>query len=197
MTIDKCFNKKYYIFVIRNSHNKQQMNIGGKMNKESDIISFENIMKAFKEALQIPSIKDVEKLNERLDSIENLFLKQPIALKQPVEEQSIHEKTQLIQEKIEEQTQQTTEKIAIKEEKDEKPLIRKKKKGTKKEIKKAKTITATEEVFSVIKSCTKGANFKKIKETTQYEDKRIRNIVFRLEKLGKIKRVKRGVYKKV
>ncbi len=42
----------------------------------------------------------------------------------------------------------------------------------------------------------KGTNFKTIKEATGFDDKKLRNIIFRLDKIKRIKRVKRGIYKK-
>ncbi len=43
----------------------------------------------------------------------------------------------------------------------------------------------------------KGTNFKTIKAATGFEDKKLRNIIFRLDKIKRIKRVKRGIYKTV
>jgi hypothetical protein len=56
--------------------------------------------------------------------------------------------------------------------------------------------TASSVVYDVIASHPKGTNFKVIKETTGFDDKKLRNIIFRLDKIKKIKRVRRGIYKK-
>lgn len=58
-------------------------------------------------------------------------------------------------------------------------------------------LTASEVVFRVIKRSKKGLTIKDIKSKTTFEDKKLRNILFRLHSLGMIKRVSRGVYKAV
>ncbi|MBU1055261.1 MAG: hypothetical protein KKC46_15775 [Proteobacteria bacterium] len=55
-------------------------------------------------------------------------------------------------------------------------------------------ITAYETVLKVIKSYDQGANFEEIQAKTGFEEKKIRNLIFRLNKLGKIKRKARGIY---
>lgn len=59
-----------------------------------------------------------------------------------------------------------------------------------------KSVIASDVVLNVIAEQAKGADFKTIKAATDYNDKKLRNIIFRLDKIGKIKRVKRGIYKK-
>lgn len=58
----------------------------------------------------------------------------------------------------------------------------------------AKGKSAAEVVLNVIRDIGNGASFADIKARTDYDDKKLRNIVFRLNKEGKIKRKKRGVY---
>jgi hypothetical protein len=55
-------------------------------------------------------------------------------------------------------------------------------------------MTATEKVISVMNRSPKGIDIAGMKKKTGFEDKRIRNIVFRLTKQGTIKRTGRGVY---
>jgi hypothetical protein len=55
-------------------------------------------------------------------------------------------------------------------------------------------ITALDTVFDVIKRSRNGSSFKDIQMKTGYGDKKIRNVIFRLNKMGKIKRKSRGVY---
>ena len=55
-------------------------------------------------------------------------------------------------------------------------------------------MAATDKVLSVIKRSSKGVGIVRLKTRTGLEDKKIRNIVFRLSKQGTIKRVGRGVY---
>ena len=54
--------------------------------------------------------------------------------------------------------------------------------------------TASDEVFNVIKSFNNGTGFPEIQDITGFGDKKIRNILFRLNKLGKIRRKSRGIY---
>ena len=54
--------------------------------------------------------------------------------------------------------------------------------------------TAVEQVLDVIKRSKKGLGFADIQAKTGFGDKKIRNIIFRLNKLGKIKRLRRGIY---
>jgi hypothetical protein len=55
-------------------------------------------------------------------------------------------------------------------------------------------MTATERVVSVMKRSPKGIDIAGMKKKTGFEDKTIRNIVFRLAKQGTIKRTGRGIY---
>ena len=54
--------------------------------------------------------------------------------------------------------------------------------------------TAVDQVLEVIKRSKKGLGFSEIQDKTGFGDKKIRNIIFRLNKLGKIKRLSRGLY---
>ena len=55
-------------------------------------------------------------------------------------------------------------------------------------------VTAVDMVFDVIKRSRKGLCFADIQAKTGFGDKKIRNIIFRLNKIGKIKRKSRGIY---
>ena len=54
--------------------------------------------------------------------------------------------------------------------------------------------TASDEVFNAIKRFNNGTGFPEIQDRTGFGDKKIRNILFRLNKLGKIRRKSRGIY---
>ncbi|WP_054030164.1 hypothetical protein [Desulfatitalea tepidiphila] len=54
--------------------------------------------------------------------------------------------------------------------------------------------TASDLVLEVIKRYPDGVDYAEIKRQTAYGEKKLRNILFRLHKLGKIRRVSRGVY---
>jgi hypothetical protein len=56
------------------------------------------------------------------------------------------------------------------------------------------TVTAVDMVFDVIKRSREGLGFAEIQAKTGFGDKKIRNIIFRLNKVGKIKRKQRGTY---
>ena len=60
--------------------------------------------------------------------------------------------------------------------------------------KNAKSKSASEEVFAVISEIGEGANFSEIQAQTRFEEKKLRNIIYRLTKQGKIRRKQRGVY---
>lgn len=54
--------------------------------------------------------------------------------------------------------------------------------------------TAADKVLTVIQTFGDGASFADIQRRTGYEDKKLRNIIFRLHKTGKIHRKSRGMY---
>ena len=78
-------------------------------------------------------------------------------------------------------------------------LIYQKQPGAKKETQQrtAKRKSASAIVLEVIANHPQGTNFKTIKAATGFDDKKLRNIIFRLDKIGKIQRVNRGIYKKI
>ena len=55
-------------------------------------------------------------------------------------------------------------------------------------------VPAADAVLDAIKRSKQGLKFADLQTKTGYPDKKIRNIIFRLNKLGKIKRHTRGVY---
>ena len=55
-------------------------------------------------------------------------------------------------------------------------------------------LTAIDIVLDVIKRSKQGIGFAAIKAKTGFDEKKIRNIIFRLNKIGKIKRKSRGIY---
>jgi hypothetical protein len=57
-----------------------------------------------------------------------------------------------------------------------------------------KKVTATEEVLQIIKRHKRGINITKLKNKTGFADSKLRMIVSRVYKQGKIKRKARGVY---
>ena len=55
-------------------------------------------------------------------------------------------------------------------------------------------MTATEKVLSILRKSRKGVDVPGLKAKSGFEDKKIRNIIFRLSKQGTIKRIGRGLY---
>jgi hypothetical protein len=61
-------------------------------------------------------------------------------------------------------------------------------------LKKSPQITAAEQVLRIIKRSRKGVDVSTLKNKTGFDDKKVRNIVFRASKEGKIKKSSRGIY---
>ena len=55
-------------------------------------------------------------------------------------------------------------------------------------------LTAVDIVLDTIKHSRQGVGFAEIQAKTGFDEKKIRNIIFRLNKTGKIKRKRRGIY---
>ena len=58
----------------------------------------------------------------------------------------------------------------------------------------AAKVTATDQILKIIKRTRKGVDVPTLKAKTGFEDKKVRNIIFRASKEGKIKKVGRGIY---
>ena len=55
-------------------------------------------------------------------------------------------------------------------------------------------LSAVDIVLDTIKRSKQGLGFAEIQARTGFDEKKIRNIIFRLNKFGKIKRKRRGIY---
>ena len=55
-------------------------------------------------------------------------------------------------------------------------------------------MSAVDIVLDTIKHSRQGLGFTEIQAKTGFDEKKIRNIIFRLNKIGKIKRKRRGIY---
>jgi hypothetical protein len=60
--------------------------------------------------------------------------------------------------------------------------------------KKTSQPTATDQILKIIKRSKKGVDVPTLKKKTGFDDKKVRNIVFRASKEGRIKKSGRGVY---
>ena len=59
---------------------------------------------------------------------------------------------------------------------------------------KTAAVTASDHVLEIVRRYQDGIGFAEIQLQTGYGEKKLRNIIFRLNKLGKIKRKQRGIY---
>jgi hypothetical protein len=66
--------------------------------------------------------------------------------------------------------------------------------GTRKVVKPRPATTAADTVYAVLKTFKAGADLADIQSKTGFGEKKLRNIIFRLHKLGRIQRQSRGVY---
>jgi hypothetical protein len=55
-------------------------------------------------------------------------------------------------------------------------------------------MTSSDMALNVIKRFKNGVGFTEIQKRTGFEEKKLRNIIFRLHKMGKIVRISRGIY---
>ena len=60
--------------------------------------------------------------------------------------------------------------------------------------KKVLPVTATDQILKIIKRSKKGVDVPTLKTKTGFDDKKVRNIVFRAAKEGRIKKSGRGIY---
>jgi hypothetical protein len=60
--------------------------------------------------------------------------------------------------------------------------------------KKTSQVTATDKILKIIKRSKNGVDVPTLKKKTGFDDKKVRNIVFRASKEGKIKKSGRGIY---
>jgi len=60
--------------------------------------------------------------------------------------------------------------------------------------KKSSQVTATDQILSIVKRSRKGVDVPTLKSKTGFDDKKVRNIVFRASKEGKIRKSGRGIY---
>ena len=61
-------------------------------------------------------------------------------------------------------------------------------------VRKTTPMSATDVVVKIIKRHKKGVGISKLKDKTGFDDKKVRGIVYRASKQGKIKRVGKGIY---
>lgn len=111
-------------------------------------VSFDAMVKFFMHNYNIPTKRDIDRLNTRLDRLERLIRDLPARSRRTVSKAN-----------------------------DASPK------------------SATETVLEIINVNRDGIGIAEIKEQTGYDDKKLRNIIFRLNKMERITRVNRGCYK--
>jgi hypothetical protein len=124
--------------------------------KKGKSVSFDAMVKFFMMSYDIPTKKDVAKVMDRIDNLEN-FIKKQLASK----------------------------KIG-------RPVAEKAAKAKRSRSRSAET--ASDVVLNTMGKFKKGVGFAEIQARTGFGEKKVRNIIFRLDKLGKIKRKSRGIY---
>ena len=118
-------------------------------------VSFDAMVKFFIRNYDIPTKKDIDTLNDRLERIEKYLMTPPAARRSGAAAKN------------------------------------KSGGGT---IKNRSAMTASDSVYNFIKRASGGLNFAEIKAKTGFEEKKLRNIIFRLHSTQRIKRISRGVY---
>lgn len=124
--------------------------MAGKTKTVSMDAAFKSLLRNF----DIPSKKDIDKLNAKIDRLEKIIKKsaaQPAAGRKPKKQPATG-----------------------------KPGSRR--------------MSASSVVLESITRSKKGADFATLQAKTGFDEKKLRNIIFRLNKLEKIKRVGRGLY---
>jgi hypothetical protein len=134
------------------NHSAKEVNMARRKRKS---VSFDAMVKFFIRNYDIPTKKDIDILNERLDRIEKFIMAQP-----------------------------ATRRIGGAAKKNSGG-------GT---TKTRSVLSASDRVYNFIKRSGSGLNFADIKAKTGFEEKKLRNIIFRLHSMHRIKRVSRGVY---
>jgi len=122
--------------------------------RKSKPVSFDAMVKFFMRNYNIPTRKDVDKLNARLDRLEKLIRASASFGGRPS------------------------------------PVTGASGRGPGGRS----VITAIDMVLEVIRSYPQGAGFGDIQAVTGFEGKKIRNIIYRLDKTKKITRKRRGIY---
>jgi len=111
-------------------------------------VSFDAMVKFFMHNYNIPTKRDIDGLNDRLDRLEKLI-----------------------------KTMTPRSRRSASKSNDASPA------------------NATETVLDLIRRSRNGIGIAEVREQTGYDDKKLRNIIFRLNKIEKIRRVSRGKYK--
>jgi len=112
-------------------------------------VSFDAMVKFFMHTYDIPTKRDIDRLNERLDRIERL-----------------------IASAAEGRSRRAAPEISRRQ----------------------TSVSAAETVLQIVQRHPQGIGLPEIQQQTGFSDKKLRNIIFRMHKLGRLERKSRGIY---
>jgi len=141
--------------------------------------------------------KDIKALEKKLDKL--LKAHEPIPKAKKVTKKKVAKKAKVVKKAPAKKA--VAKKAPAKKKASTKKAPAKKKASTKKApakkaVAKKKTAqaTATDKILRIVKRSKKGVDVPTLKKKTGFDDKKVRNIVFRASKEGKIKKSGRGIY---
>lgn len=106
---------------------------------------------------------------------------------------SLAKSLEIIGEKMEELAEAEREEKAAAEPGEKKIALKAQEKEARAE---ERRVTAAQAVLGVIKASRKGVNTARLEEMTGFNEKKIRNVIYKLKNEGKIKSERRGIYTK-
>lgn len=155
------------------------------MKKKQKSFTIEPLIEFVTDRIKVPTKKEIEKLIKKIE-------KSLLSLKMPTRSEfdRLTKRVQALEKALKPQKRAT--KVAARAKTGKKAVTKKKL------VSKAKPqMTSPEKVLRVMRKYRTGVDVATLKARTGLEDKKIRNVLFRLGKQGKIKRAGRGVYKAV
>jgi predicted Rossmann fold nucleotide-binding protein DprA/Smf involved in DNA uptake len=155
------------------------------MKKKQKSFTIEPLIEFVTDRIKIPTKKEIDKLIKKTE-------KSLLSLKMPTRSEfdRLTKRVQALEKALKPRKRAT--KVAARAKTGKKAATKKKR------VSKAKPqMTSPEKVLRVMRKYRTGVDVATLKARTGLEDKKIRNVLFRLGKQGKIKRAGRGVYKAV
>ena len=155
------------------------------MKKKQKSFTIEPLIEFMTDRIKVPTKKDIDKLIKKTE-------KSLLSLKMPTRSEfdRLTKRVQALEKALKPRKRAT--KVAARAKAGKKAATKKKR------VSKAKPqMTSPEKVLRVMRKYRTGVDVATLKARTGLEDKKIRNVLFRLGKQGKIKRAGRGVYKAV
>lgn len=153
------------------------------MKKKQKSFTIEPLIEFVTDRIKVPTKKEIDKLIKKTE-------KSLLSLKMPTRSEfdRLTKRVQALEKALKPRKKAT--KVAARAKAGKKAATKKKR------VSKAKPqMTSPEKVLRVMRKYRTGVDVATLKARTGLEDKKIRNVLFRLGKQGKIKRAGRGVYK--